>query len=214
MATYGRMPAVICTIRSLLDGTYTEMPGWEPNYVLVDGKIRASRVNIIGVVTAVGSDGRMPISLEDGSGQLTLRSFDDIRVDVSVGDLVLVVGRPRRYSEQVYVMPEIVRRIDARWARHRKAYLGVIEREREALETGEEPPAEQPSETVSENRSLSDTELIYAMIEEFDSGEGADVAELLAKASERGVKNAEKAIHMMLEMGDIFEIRAGKVKVL
>lgn len=227
-----RVPAVIIDVKSITQGTYVEMPGWDPNYVIVDSRFKVSRVNIIGVIVQAEVDGNTAnYTLSDQTGTITLRSFDTPEIEAKPEEPVLVIGRPRVYQNEIYLVPELIRTIDPRWAEYRKRELDILaeerlalpeievpsEEERAALKTERqtEPREEKPKKAEPEPEgAATDTERIYAMIETIDSGDGADLSEVLAKAQAEGIENAERAIHHMLEMGDIFEIRAGKLKVL
>lgn len=111
----------------ILGGRYVKEEGWLPNYIEI-GSIKASRVNIIGVILSMNTEDSgvsfQNIMIDDGTGNISLRSFDqDTKYDVSVGDLVMVVGRPREYGAERYLLPEIVRKIDRGWAEVRNLEL-------------------------------------------------------------------------------------------
>ena len=221
MAMIERLPAVISDIKRLREGTYVEMPGWDPNYVIIDNRIKASRVNLIGIVTLAEPDGGgARYTLTDGTGDLLLRSYEGSELRIDPGDPVVVIGRPRAFQNEIFLAVELIRKIDQRWAHHRKRHLESLNAQRatleviEAPEPSEQPPPSDPSPQGDTPKPESDTERLYAMIETIDSGDGADLSDILIKAQSEGIENAEKAINHMLEMGDIFEIRAGKLKVL
>lgn len=221
-----RMPAVICDVKRISTGRYVEMPGWEPNFVVMDDRLKVSRVNVIGTITQAEQDGTIVrYALADASGMISLRSYETNELEASPGDLVIVIGRPRAYQDEIYLVPEIIRKVEPAWAAYRKRQLELLETERSALEPIEITEPEAPSEPRAESPrtetrapepvgDATDTERIYALIERIDSGDGADMSDVLSQAEKDGIAEAEKAIHHMLEMGDIFEIRAGKLKVL
>ena len=221
-----RVPAVICDVDSLTKGTYVEMPGWDPNYVIIDERVQASRVNVIGIITQAQAEGNVAqYVLDDSSATIQVRSYESEQLEAKPGELVLVIGRPRVYQNEVYLAAEIIRPVKPAWAQHRKKQLAQLAAERAALpkfeppEPSDEPeaaliPSTPPKPTAEPKKDASDTERIYAMIEKLDSGDGADISDVLAEADKQGIDDAEKAISHMLEMGDIFEIRAGKLKVL
>ena len=55
------------------------------------------------------------------------------------------------------------------------------------------------------------TQKIFRIIKKLDKGAGADIEDILL---ESGIENAEKYITTLINEGEIFEIRPGKVKVL
>jgi RPA family protein len=217
-----RVPAVVSDIKRLRAGTYVEMPGWDPNYVIIDKRIKASRVNLIGIITLADTDGGgVRYTLTDGTGDLLLRSYEGSVALAAPGDPVIVVGRPRSFQNEIFLAVEIIRPIDQRWAHHRKRHLELLDAHRSQLPVLEAPEPLEPEvvapsaiETSRDEKPSSDTERIYALIESLDPGDGIDLSDVLIKAQADGIENAEKAIDHMLEMGDIFEIRAGKLKVL
>ena len=295
MASFERKEAVICAIGDLLNGKYYKMPGWDPNFVLLRDRIKASRVNILGVITTKSNeDGYASLTIDDGSGTIMMRSFEEQNFEVSPGDAALVIGRPRDFSGNLYLVPEIVRRIEnMKWVDYRQRELEILEEKRKSLpeleitggelsdhssdslensklstkistseEHNSEPSPESIKSSVSDahneenentpvketdkgddsaiesnntaenssrsdesliddkkprertEKKKSDTERIYEMIGQFDGGDGAEISRILDEAEKEGIENAEKALRMMLEIGDIFEIKAGKVKVL
>lgn len=220
-----RMPAVICDVKSISAGRYVEMPGWEPNYVVVDDRLRVSRVNVIGTITQAEAEGSIArYALDDASGRIALRSYESSELEAKPGDLVIVIGRPRIYQNEIYLVPELIRAIEPAWAGFRKRQLELLTGERALLEaideteapaSGGETRAPKPAaKDADTDAPATDTERIYALIERIDTGDGADMSDVIARAEKDGIAEAEKAIHHMLEMGDIFEIRAGKLKVL
>ena len=64
---------------------------------------------------------------------------------------------------------------------------------------------------MTENKKIRSTEKIVTLIKELDNGAGADMQELVNKCD---TEEAEKIIKTMLEQGEIFEIKPGKLKIL
>ncbi|RMF05332.1 hypothetical protein D6764_04970 [Candidatus Woesearchaeota archaeon] len=233
-----RQVAVKVRIKDILDGRYVKEEGWEPNYVeLPDGR-KCSRANIIGVIiekpeaTEVNYD---HLTIDDGTGSILIRTFDQTHFleGKSIGDIVLVVGRPREYLGTKYIMPEIVRKIENRkWVEVRKLELEEIAKKHPRKEKQEEKPEEPPEpaaeeevvteEVVVEDRKEEDKDIgeelpknpyeeIIQMIRDLDRGDGADIEEITATAK---VPNADTIIESLLREGEIFEIRPGRLKVL
>jgi RPA family protein len=129
-----RQNAIKTRISSLLNGKYVVNEGWEPNHILF-GDQKLSRVNIIGVVVSKNQNefsNNTSIAIDDGSGRINVRSFEEniFLNNVSVGEVVVLIGRPREYSNEIYIMPEIVKAIeDKRWVEVRKLELGPEQRQ-------------------------------------------------------------------------------------
>ncbi|MFO8016647.1 MAG: hypothetical protein R6U32_06075 [Candidatus Woesearchaeota archaeon] len=127
METRQRQTAFKVKISEILNGKYVVQEGWEPNYVTIHGN-SVSRVNIIGAVVSKGGgdEGDGTLMLDDGTGRIPARSFDSSPSlsEVNVGDMVLVIGKPREYSNEMYLVPEIIKVLeDKRWAELRKVEL-------------------------------------------------------------------------------------------
>jgi hypothetical protein len=217
-----RQTAYHCTCQDILQGTIVKGEGWTPSVLVVEDTAR-SRVRLSGVVVehAPGS-----IILDDGSGHVALRSFEQPLPAVVIGDPVLVIGRPRSFSEQPYVLVEILRKLPSHsWLRYfateREAlrpYLpsaaAVLAERSPAIVT---PPALQeivapaPVTLLDEPSRKGKSQLLLDLIKSLDAGDGAMVSDVLAKA---GFPEAEERLQTLIAEGEIFELRAGKVKVL
>ncbi len=187
-------------IRELLDGTIEQS---EKGNVLLSSRGPAARINIIGVVIDKEEMPVSSITVDDGTGQIVVRSFDQ-KMTQAIGTVVQIIGRPRAYQGQLYVASEVTTIVDAGWLHFRKKELGeVVQTVTQKIVVNETVTA--PGS--SENRA----EKILRMIKELDAGDGAPI-EMVALKS--GIKEAEEIIEQLLLTGDIFELRPGKVKVL
>jgi RPA family protein len=195
-------------IADILKGQYVKKDGWQPNVVLVNGT-EVSRVNIIATVVTkpVPEQNYVSVLLDDGTGKITLRSFEEAgpvnRIDI--GEVVLVIGRPREYNSEKYVIPEIVKRINnQKWVELRQAELKESRFENDEKAT--EVKAEEMTDTL---QSMSGR--ICDLIRKYDSGDGADYQQIVDSLNSPG---GELAIEQLLKEGEIFEIRPGKLKLL
>ena len=169
------------------------------------GDIIASRVNIMATLVYKSEEsGYAGAVIDDGSGRISLRAFEDKNMfsKVDVGDFVLVIGRIREFGGEMYVLPEILKKLaDIGWANVRKLEL-------EKCLAPEKSGA--GVEKVHEELSSANYR-IYSLIKEIDTGEGVSVDDII-KIS--GIGEAEKVLSMLLENGDVFEVKPGKLKVL
>lgn len=191
-------------IKDILDGRYVREEGWTPNYILTADSRHISRVNIIAVVVSKSEDNN--ITLDDGSGRVAVRSFDDNKAlnDLDIGDIILLIARPREYGNEKYLVAEIIKRIEnKRWIEVRK------------LELKKELPQLKPvkkvveEEVVADERSLP--QKIFALLKELDSGDGVAVEDVVQKVNS---EDTEKIIDNLLREGEIFEVKPGKIKIL
>jgi len=212
-----RQVALKLSITDLANGEFIVNDGSEPNCVRTKGNVSVSRANIIAmVVSKIGDDGNYGgIVLDDGSGSISARSFEKgVFEEFSVGDLVQLVGRPRAYGNEIYIAPEIIRKVEnKRWAEVRKLELKNNVLDGVGLKKELMRPEEKKE--INESREVgldeSSFEKIIAIVREFDKGDGADVGSVLKKINQ---PDAEKAITALLKQGEVFEIRPGKIKVL
>jgi RPA family protein len=206
--TQRRQVACKLKVSDIMQSEYVKNSGWEPNFILTPyGK--ASRVNIIGfVVSKEGSDEKsQTLVVDDGTGSMTLRLFEAIKVgDLNLGDLVLVVGRPREWNGQKYVVPEIVKKVDD------KAWLTVWHMETD-LKDRQDVPKPIPQQTViaEAESSIGPSQLVLETVQGLDRGDGANIDEVIRKC---GIKNAEDIITSLIEEGELFQIGPGRIKVL
>ena|SRR3989344_2321173 len=196
-----RQTAYKCAVQHLLKGRYIQKQGWEPSYVeTIIGQI--SRANVTGVI--VGQDGPGLI-LDDGTGQITLRSFEERNplLNVGIGSKVLVVGRPRLYNDLIYLNVELAKQVDEKWLLLRKMELEQL---KPTMEINTEKMVTPPIESTP-----SPGERILAAIQQLDRGEGVDIDEILQTVKD---DKAENTLQMLLQEGEIFEIKPGRVKLL
>ena len=188
MPQFARQTAVICTLEDINEGEWVQRESPDPSGIRTS-KGFLSRVNIIGVIVERPTE--QSIVFEDGTGRMTARSFDPLpQLDrVDVGDVVLVIGRPREYNGERYIVLEICKKLDKRWVVYRQKQLGVKQELKEELS----------------GNPVQDT---LTTIRELDDGGGADVDAVIKRVGD------ERIITTLLEEGEIFEMRPGKVKVL
>ncbi len=200
-------------IADILNNRYVKEDGWLPNYIAVGG-LKVSRANVVGVIVSKGvAEDADSVSqdflLDDGSGRVSLRFFDSAS-DVDVGDVVRVIGRPREFGSERYVVPEVIRKIDdPAWVEVHKLELALQRRS-----SPPEPETPGDSGLSVETEDLADSSSpasrMLELIRRFDSGSGAEY-ELL---SDEFGKGADSFVQKLLEQGDIFEVKPGRYKLL
>ncbi|MBN1275209.1 hypothetical protein JXA12_02870 [Candidatus Woesearchaeota archaeon] len=202
-----RQTAHPCSASVIAQGTYVRHEGWEPNFLATPlGAL--SRVSMAGVIV---QQEHSQASLDDGTGTVVLRSFDDDLSSFSVGDTVLVVGRPRVYAEQTYILIEIIRRLGSRaWLKYHAERRELLQRHIPPVPVSEAPSRPAPPALPVQGRAPSAAPSLITVIRELDRGEGAPTDEVLRKAG----PGAEEKLRSLIAEGEVFELRAGKVKVL
>jgi RPA family protein len=191
-------------INDILNSTYIKRPGWDPSGILTKyGEI--TRVQIMGIIVSTSNDNNT-LLVDDGSGNITIRLFENSAVlnDFALGDLVIVVGKPREFSSNKYVVPEIIKRInDKKWFKVHQLHIKLQNKSTVELPISQEQPHE-PIETGPYQKILN----IIAIL---DKGDGADVQDIVKNTN---AENSEQIVSNLIEEGEVFEISPGKVKLL
>jgi hypothetical protein len=204
MAQYARQTAIPCTLREISEGAWVQNEGLVPSGVRT-GRGMIARASIIGVMI---SKEEKSFAIDDGTNIISVRSFDPVPVHANIGDIVLVIGRPREYNGERYLALEICKRVrNPSWVQYRKRELEcVAPADVHVAAPSQVPvaPAPVPVEPVK-----NPFEAIVQAIRAFDNGPGADIEEVLA-----AVPEGAKFIQTLIEEGEIFEIRPGRLKVL
>ncbi|MEA2037720.1 MAG: OB-fold nucleic acid binding domain-containing protein [Nanoarchaeota archaeon] len=208
-----RQVAYEVKINEIIKGSYVKEEGeWSPNYIEIGNK-KISRVNLMAAIVDKQNQENTKyqnLIIDDGSGRISIRSFEENNNfdSVGIGDIVLIIGRPREYLNEKYIVSEILRKIDnPKWVELRKLKLGSVEQPKEeetSVEVNEEEVKEEPIEDDTDAKILS-------LIKECDNGEGADTQDIIKKSN---VEEAEEIVTKLLEQGEVFEIKPGKLKIL
>ncbi len=203
-----RQTAFKTNINELARGQFVKKQGWESSYVMTEyGDF--SRVNIIGVIVAKENNA---ISIDDGTGTIQVRSFEpnNFLQESAVGDIVLIIGKPREYNNQLYITLEILKKIDPKWINYRRKELTLVKKIRTI--TSETPKAKHvEAEIVESETTMSSKERIIQLITQFDAGSGASIDDVIVQSK---IKNAEDILQELLLRGEIFELKPGYVKVM
>lgn len=216
--TSKRQIAYKIRIVDINNNSYVKEEGWLPNYIAV-GNIKVSRINIMGVIVSKDShESGVPSQnfiLDDGSGRIALRFFDGSAV-VAVGDIVSVIGRPREFGPDRYIVPEIMKKIeDPKWVEIRKLELAADDKLRPVVSQSVEKQSDDSGELSVETEEFVDSSDkstdIIGIIKKLDSGSGVGFEDISSKSNSVDV---EKSIKHLLEQGDIFEVKPGRYKVL
>jgi RPA family protein len=174
------------------------------SYLDLDGK-KIVRVNVIGNITdKYDSEGEKRYSfltLDDGSGQIKLKSFgDDVEKlkDIVQGNTVLIIGVLRNFNNETYIAPEIIKQQETNYLLVRK------------METEKNKPK---GNEVPKEQIIAVKDKILGSIK--NSGdEGIYIDLLKTEMKEISSEIIDQEVQKFLEEGIIFEPRPGKVKYL
>ena len=203
-----RQTAFKVPIRELSSNPYIEQEGWDPDYVQINDK-HVSRVNIMAVVIDKQVSGNLAtLTLDDSTGIIQTRYFnDDVRKvsEINTGDTILIIGKPRKFNNQVFITAEISRKINPAWMKIRK-----IELEKEfkisAADNGQ-------NHKESKQQMNAHSEKFLEMIKEMDGGTGVDMDELVSLSGLRE-EEARDVLVELIKLGEIYEPRPNKIRIL
>jgi len=212
---------IACKVRvaDLINGRYVKEEGWTPNYIITKQGRHISRINLIGTVISKGDDGQgyQSLIIDDGSGSISLRSFEKNETinNAEIGDVIIVIGRPREYGSEKYIVPEIIKKINNnKWINVRKIEIEIEYANKVPGSIKEEPVVVENISDSNEEKTekpASSHQVIYETVKELDSGQGVDIDDIIKKT---GIKDAEEIIKKFLREGEMFEIRPGRIKIL
>jgi RPA family protein len=230
-----RQTAYKVWISDLINGEYIKPEGeWTPSYVQVrDNKV--SRANIVAnvIMNYKNEDSTyISLTLDDGSDNIALKAWnEDIKIldDIKIGDTILTIARVREYNGSMYLVPEIIRKLNKpEWIQLRKLELTKLHDVKrksedildsqptgagENIEQNKEPLIEEEEISMDEGSIGADRQKILDVIAELDSGDGAEQIEIISK-TDFGEENTNNIIQDLLKEGEIFEIKAGRLKLI
>lgn len=173
------------------------------------------RVNIIGsVIDKFVGENFASVILDDSSGTIEIRDFDSKFEDISIGDVVVVIGRIRKYNEKLYILKEIIKKRDPLWLVARKLELEKIfglkiEDEEDNPKTMKEK--EKEGKEIKNEEELVE-ELLLKKIEEMEDKIGEANIENIYLELDQPSDRIKNAINKLIEEGKIYEPRPGTLK--
>ena len=136
--SFFRFPAEKISIQELEEGEYIEEKEQNPNYLLVNKNKKIFRINIIATLVHKELRGSVTsILIDDGSGKITLRIFEENKTafHLEVGDVVQVIGKIRIFNQEKYIFPEIIKKINPVWLKVRSL---EVQQDKKQIEKNEE----------------------------------------------------------------------------
>lgn len=236
-----RETAKICSIQDILSGTYVVQEGWLANYIDLNGE-KISRVNIIGIIVSKLSPYNFLI--DDGTGIISVTDFNHQKKveQLIVGEPVLIIGRPRQNNLLKFIACELIniKQLieEPNWINYRKIQLlnnlkennisqQKISEELKSLSVSSstqikkdfvEPIIEEKNILKkSQQNNVVDLvsaditgENIISFIRKKDETDGCLIEDIVSYFG----TNVDKHILTLITMGEIYEIKPGRVKVL
>ena len=140
------------------------------------------------------------LTIDDASGQIRVKAFGDDIVplkDVVQGDTLQIVGNVREWNGELYVIPEVIKKVDARWLLVRKL---EIQKARKDMPVAEKGDSDLKNSIMGKIKGA-----------EADGGIDVDTIIMDVEASPDAI-NAE--VKKLLEEGLVYEPRPGRLRYL
>ena len=171
------------------------------------GNKKIVRINIVGnIVDKYESSGEtkyLNLTLDDGSGQIRLKSFgDDVErfKDVLQGQTVVLIGTLRVWNNETYISPEIIKEQDPKYLMVRKKEL---DKERS-----------KNTDPLGKDQIIAVKDRILGEIKNAEEEGGIEVDRIIMHLKDISSVIINQEIQKFLEEGIIFEPRPGKVRYL
>jgi len=140
------------------------------------------------------------LTIDDASGQLKLKAFgEDIEAlkEIMQGDTLQMIGNMREWNGELYMIPEVVKKVDPRWLLVRKLEIQNARKDMPAAGKGDS--------------SLKDS--IMEKIKGAEAEGGIDVDTIIMD-TEASPDAINEEVKKLLEEGLIYEPRPGRLRYL
>ena len=201
-------------INELTSGIYKTSETIEPNYILTTNNKKISRVNIIATVISkyINEDGTYStLTIDDSSSKTLVKTFKDdahIIKNIEIGDIVLIIGKLKLNNNQLFILPEIVKKVNLSWLKLRKFELSEISK----VDTKPQQIEEQSIIEEVINISNTSRQKILNLVDKFESEEGVDPLQI-SKELHLNEREVKTVITELIKEGEIFEVK-GKLKIM
>ncbi len=244
-----RITAKKASIGEMTNGMFVRKSGFESSYVLTNLGRRLSRIRTVGLIVDkfISPDERYAtVTLDDSTDTIRCKAFVNIKIfdGLGHGDMVDAFGKIREYNGEVYIIPEILKKVHPNFETLRILELEKMLREqREKIKKVRElqkqaSDIDELKTVAKQSMSLEDAEGILEaqeIIENITEEKVAGTAEIRSKILnlieklDRGegadyqeilVKSGlsendvDFSIQDLLESGVCFEPTPGKIKKL
>ena len=138
------------------------------------------------------------LTVDDSSGQIRLKAFGDdigILTELVQGDTLQIIGNVREWNGDLYVIPEVVKKVDPRWLLVRKLEVQNLRK----------------NLPQDEGSVLKD--MIMQKIKDAEVNGGIDVDKIIMD-TEASPDLINTEIKKLLEEGLIYEPRPGRLRYL
>jgi len=178
-----RITAKKASVSEVINGNFVRKSGFESSYILTNLGRRLSRINILGLIVDkfTSPDERYAtMTLDDSTDTIRCKAFVNIKIfdGLGEGDLVDIFGKIREYNGEIYIIPEIVKKVDPNFETLRLLELEkILKEQRERIKKIKEI-----------QKQTSDLNELKTLVKQFMSAEDAE-----------GILEAQQTIENMAE---------------
>ncbi len=222
-------------ISDLINNEFIEQQGeFESNYVLIYDK-KVSRVNLVAsiiFVYKVPDESYVSISLDDSSCNIRIKSWREdtsLLKNLKVGEIINIIGKIRKYNNEVYIIPEVIKVLDnPNWELVRKLELvkeygkpkpiTVLTNEEEIITpaiTEETVVIEEKIENVPFIKKAhgDSKQKVIEAIKKLDLENGAKFDDVIANSG-LSIEETNDIIKKLLEEGEIYQPKPNYLKLI
>lgn len=194
----------------LIGGKWVEKPSGR--YVITGSGLEVQRTRVMGTVVDKFINPQSDygsITVDDGTETIRVKGWknqNSLLNDVQIGDIVDVVGKVREYREEIYLVPELIIKVDD------PTWELIRELEIMSSTPGDKPgPVKEEIGVSDEDKPLEEEFVdkigqVLETIEEMDEGEGVDFETIKTKTGLKQ-KELDSCLIELLSDGTIYEPR-------
>ena len=136
--------AAIVNIALINNGQFINQE--EHNYILINEQ-KIIRINLIAAIVRKEQIGTITnMLLDDGSDKIIVRSFEENKKidELKVGDVAIIIGKVRSYNQDIYISPEICKKVNPLWLKVRSIKFQNVDIKKKIIEN------------INENKEIKD----------------------------------------------------------
>lgn len=196
-------------ISDLTGGQWVKNEGMVPSYVVTAGGQKVGRARLMGTIVSrfLAEDGNFAsITLDDGTDTLRAKTFKTTKPldSLEVGQLVDLVGKVREWNDEIYIIPEIVKKVD----NPNMELLRRLEIMKLAKSAPKEAKSESPGAQESDDRERLRQDILKVMEGAADGITFAGIMEKLKQPEDK----LEPVVSELLSEGICYEPSPGRIK--
>ncbi|AJF62506.1 MAG: hypothetical protein QT11_C0001G0357 [archaeon GW2011_AR20] len=219
MEQISRLVAHKLWLGDLKEENFVQRSGeFESNYIALNNK-QVTRVNIVAnVVNKFENEDKsyIGITMDDSSAQIRLKTWrEDTRIleNISIGDIVLIIGKIKKYNEEIYILPEIVKKVSPNDEILRKLELikeyGIPEKNKIVLIKEKEPEISYEEINFTSNNLRNE---LLNLVERYEDKLGITLEEIKLELH-ASLDDLNKVLEELLKEGQVYEVK-GKYRLL